>query len=64
MHKATFQYRLYPTKAQQTALQHILDECRWLYNYLLAEGTRAWEDTPVRANLSVPLLRERTGLRS
>jgi hypothetical protein len=31
MRKATFQYRLYPTKAQETALQHILNECRWLY---------------------------------
>jgi putative transposase len=50
MHKATFQYRLYPTPAQETALQATLDECRWLYNRLLEERKVAWDETetPVR----------------
>jgi putative transposase len=51
MHRATFQYRLYPTKAQETTLQQTLDECRWLYNHLLAERTQAWEER--RASLSL-----------
>ena len=33
----TFQYRLYPTKAQETKMNATLDECRWLYNHLLEE---------------------------
>jgi putative transposase len=44
MHKVTFQYRLRPTKAQETALEHLLDECRRLHNYLLEQRKRAWED--------------------
>jgi putative transposase len=38
-----FQYRLYPTKQQQRLLDHQLEECRWLYNHLLAERRDAWE---------------------
>ena len=45
MHKATFKYRLYPTAAQETAMQRTLDECRWLYNRLLEERRLAWEET-------------------
>jgi hypothetical protein len=33
----TFQYRLYPTKGQQRLLTQQLEECRWLWNTLLAE---------------------------
>src|SRR5712692_118793 len=44
MHKRTFQYRLYPSPAQETAMQHMLDECRWLYNHLLAQRKTAWEE--------------------
>ena len=33
----TFKYRLYPTKQQQRLLEQQLEECRWLYNHLLAE---------------------------
>src|SRR5713226_2907443 len=44
MHKRTFQYRLYPTATQATALQHTLDECRWLYNHLLAQRKTAYEE--------------------
>src|SRR5215471_11807758 len=39
----TFKYRLYPTKRQQRLLDQQLEECRWLYNDLLAERRDAWE---------------------
>jgi len=39
----TFRYRLYPTSAQATAMQHTLNECRWLYNHLLEERKTAWD---------------------
>jgi putative transposase len=39
----SFQYRLYPTKQQQRALEQTLDECRWLYNTFLAQRRTAWE---------------------
>jgi putative transposase len=42
--RKTFLYRLNPTPAQATALQHTLDECRWLYNHLLEERETAWEE--------------------
>src|SRR5713101_9477414 len=34
--RKTFKYRLYPTKQQQRLLERQLEECRWLYNHLLA----------------------------
>jgi putative transposase len=37
-------YRLTPTRTQATQLDGQLDECRWLYNHLLAERKTAWED--------------------
>jgi putative transposase len=40
----TFQYRLYPTKQQQRLLERQLEECRWLWNMLLAERKQAWEE--------------------
>jgi putative transposase len=39
----TFKYRLYPTKQQQRLLSQQLEECRWLYNHLLAERRDVWE---------------------
>ena len=39
----TFQYRLYPTQAQQKALQLQLDVSRYVYNMALAERKLAWE---------------------
>jgi putative transposase len=39
----TFKYRLYPTKEQQRLLDRQLEECRWLWNTLLAERKQAWE---------------------
>src|SRR5258707_12728456 len=38
-----FKYRLYPTPAQERSLEQQLEECRWLYNHLLAERRDAWE---------------------
>lgn len=38
-----FQYRLYPTKKQETLLNRTLDECRWLYNHLLEKRKSAYE---------------------
>src|SRR6478609_6998260 len=38
-----FTYRLYPNKQQQRLLEQQLEECRWLYNHLLAARRDAWE---------------------
>src|SRR5205085_8289613 len=38
-----YQYRLYPTKKQVQKLNETLDECRWLYNHLLAMRKTAYE---------------------
>src|SRR5690349_18114355 len=43
MRKA-FKYRLRPTPAQASAMQHTLDECRWLYNHLLEQRKVAYEE--------------------
>src|SRR5260221_375436 len=42
MHKM-FSYRIYPTKKQETRLNETLEECRWLYNHLLANRKDAYE---------------------
>jgi putative transposase len=42
MRKA-LKYRLYPSKQQQRLLDAQLEECRWLYNGLLAVRRDAWE---------------------
>jgi putative transposase len=39
----TFKYRLYPAKQQQRLLGQQLEECRWVYNHLLAQRRDAWE---------------------
>ena len=41
--RKTFKYRLYPNIQQQRLLTDQLEECRWLYNHLLAERRDAWE---------------------
>jgi len=41
--RKTFRYRLYPNKQQQRLLERQLEECRRLYNHLLAERRDAWE---------------------
>src|SRR5712692_122444 len=38
-----FQYRIFPTKKQQTRLNEALHECRWLYNHLLEKRKSAYE---------------------
>ena len=40
----SMQYRLNPTKTQAQQLDGQLEECRWLYNYLLAARRDAWEE--------------------
>jgi putative transposase len=40
-----FRYRIYPTKKQETQLNETLEECRWLYNHLLAQRTTTYEQT-------------------
>jgi putative transposase len=68
MQRRTFRYRLYPSPAQETALEQTLDECRWLYNRLLEERKVAWEQTATSVTLyqqheRIPVLkRERPGL--
>jgi putative transposase len=42
MQKA-YKYRLYPTKVQETILEQMLEECRWLYNKILETRKNAWE---------------------
>jgi putative transposase len=42
--RKAFQYRLYPTAAQETKLKATLSECRWLYNHLLEVRKIAWEE--------------------
>jgi putative transposase len=41
--RKTFKYRLYPNKQQQRLLEQHVEECRWLYNHLLAVRRDAWE---------------------
>ena len=41
--RKTFKYRLYPNKQQQRLLEQQVEECRWLYNHLLAVRREAWE---------------------
>lgn len=38
-----YKYRIYPTKGQQRVLNHLLEECRWLYNRTLVYRKDAWE---------------------
>lgn len=41
--RRTFKYRLFPTKAQRTALNQQLDCCRWVYNKTLEVRKESWE---------------------
>ncbi len=40
-----FQYRIFPTKKQIHKLNETLEECRWLYNHLLATRKEVYEQT-------------------
>ncbi|MCE7981989.1 MAG: transposase [Caldilinea sp. CFX5] len=39
----TYKYRIYPTKAQETSLERMLEECRWLYNKILETRKNSYE---------------------
>lgn len=41
--RKTFKYRLFPTKAQRTAMQKSLEACRWVYNKTLEVRRDAWQ---------------------
>lgn len=41
--RKTFQYRIFPTHKQITALDQTLNGCRWLYNHFLEQRKNAWE---------------------
>ena len=43
--RKSFQFSLRPTKKQMRALDAQLNECRWLYNELLAQSKLAYEQT-------------------
>jgi putative transposase len=49
VHRA-FKYRIYPTHAQDAAMQHILGRCRELYNAALEERREAWRMRHQRIN--------------
>ena len=58
-----FQYRIYPTKKQQKKLNETLEECRWLYNHLLASRKNAYEQdgkglTCYQQQSTYPILKE------
>jgi putative transposase len=42
--RKTFKYRMYPNKRQQRLLEEQPEECRWLYNHLLAILRDAWQE--------------------
>ena len=41
----TFKYRLFPTSAQRTSLEKVLELCRWVYNDTLAIRKETYEQT-------------------
>ena len=45
--RKTFQYRLYPSKAQERKLDTTLETCRRWWNDLLAERKTAWDERQV-----------------
>ena len=46
-----FQYRIYPTKKQETRLNETLEECRWLYNHLLQRRKEVYEQDGLSLSL-------------
>jgi putative transposase len=62
--RKTFQYRIHPTKKQETLLRNTLEQCRRLYNHLLDERKRSWEEEKKGLSLydqqaTFPILKER-----
>ncbi|HMN26533.1 MAG TPA: transposase [Caldilineaceae bacterium] len=41
----TYKYRLFPTSAQRTSLETVLELCRWVYNDTLAIRKETYEQT-------------------
>ena len=41
--RLTYKYRLFPTNAQRTSLERVLEICRWVYNDTLAVRKNAYE---------------------
>jgi putative transposase len=61
--RKTFQYRIYPTKKQETRLNETLEECRWLYNHLLQRRKEVYEQEGLSLSLyqqqaTLPLLKQ------
>jgi len=46
----TFRYRIYPTQAQRSLLERMLEECRWVYNETLAFRRDAWKERKERTS--------------
>jgi putative transposase len=62
--RKTFKYRIYPTHKQETLLLNTLEQCRRLYNHLLEERKRSWEEEKKSLSLydqinTFPVLKER-----
>ena len=49
--RKTFLYRLYPTRKQATQMSRMLEQCRWLYNHLLAQRKNEWEQSHTSLSL-------------
>lgn len=47
----TYKYRIYPTTAQETILNKMLEECRWLYNKTLETRKNSYEQDGVSLGL-------------
>ena len=43
MTRKSYKFRIYPNHAQTTILEQTLNECCWLYNYLLEQRKNSWE---------------------
>jgi len=41
--RKTFEYRLFPARKQESLLNQMLEECRWVFNETLAHRKDAWE---------------------
>ncbi|CAG8649226.1 39429_t:CDS:1, partial [Gigaspora margarita] len=41
--RKSYKYRLYPNQQEREIINKILETCRWLYNYFLAERRDKYE---------------------
>ena len=49
--RKTYKYRIYLTKGQRRILEQQLEECRWLYNQILATRKNAYEQSGISLRL-------------